>query len=139
MNSIHKTLIAAFILILASIGLTCCGGSQAPERVAVEPTVTTRPTQAPTETAIPPSPTPEPTDTVAPTLIPPTPTPAEVGHAPLIVNLEDRSISDPERFPRLKLVEYVTDQDHKADEIDWEISGNEQLALRMIGGNLIVG
>ncbi len=140
MNSVSRTAIAVLILILVGAGVAGCGAAPAPDQVAVEPTATTRPTQAPTATTIPPSPTPEPTDTVAPTVtsISPAPTPAQVGHAPLIVNLEDQSISDLERFPKLKLVEFVTDQDHKADEIDWQISGNDQLGLRVIGGNLIV-
>lgn len=139
MNITHRTTLTALVLILASVGLTCCGAPPAPEQVVVKPTATARHTAVPTETAIPATSTPEPTNTVSPTpSIPPSPTPAQAGHAPLIVDLEDQSISDLERFPRLKLIEYVTDEDHDADEIDWQISGNDQLALRVIGDNLIV-
>jgi L-ascorbate metabolism protein UlaG (beta-lactamase superfamily) len=140
MNSVCRTTIAVLVLILAGVGVVGCGALQAPEQVAAGPTATTPPTQAPTATPIPPSPTPGPTDTAAPTAtsIPPTPMPAPVGHAPVIVNLEDQSISDLERFPRLKLVEYVIDEDHDADDINWQVSGNEQLELRTIGSNLIV-
>jgi L-ascorbate metabolism protein UlaG (beta-lactamase superfamily) len=68
----------------------------------------------------------------------PTASPTPQGNAPVIVNLEDLSISDGERFPKLKLEDCVADEDHAADEIDWQISGNEELDVRLVGGNLVV-
>jgi L-ascorbate metabolism protein UlaG (beta-lactamase superfamily) len=59
-------------------------------------------------------------------------------HAPVIINLEDRSISDGERFQKLILDEYVIDEDHAVDEIEWQISGNDELDVHIISGNLYV-
>ena len=70
------------------------------------------------------------------TRIPPTQTPQ--GNAPEIINLEDQSISDGERFARLILDELVTDADHNANEIDWDISGNVELEIVFVSGNLYV-
>jgi L-ascorbate metabolism protein UlaG (beta-lactamase superfamily) len=70
------------------------------------------------------------------TRIPPTQTPE--GNAPKIINLEDQSISDGERFPQLFLEDYVTDENHASNEIDWQISGNEELEVFSVSGNLYV-
>jgi L-ascorbate metabolism protein UlaG (beta-lactamase superfamily) len=76
--------------------------------------------------------TPQPTATGIPL------TQAPEGNAPRIINLEDQSISDSERFPKLILEEYVSDEDHPADEIDWEITGNDELEVVFVSGNLYV-
>jgi L-ascorbate metabolism protein UlaG (beta-lactamase superfamily) len=67
-----------------------------------------------------------------------TPEPTQEDYAPTIINLEDRSISDGERFRKLVLDEYVIDEDHTADEIDWRISGNDELDVLIIRGNAYV-
>lgn len=143
MHNTYRATTLALILILISAWLVGCGAPQPTEQVAVEPTVTARPTQTPmvgppSATPVPPSATPVPTDTVVPTATPIPPTPTPEGNAPAIANLADQSISDGERFPRLKLDEYVTDEDHDVEQIDWQISGNEELEVRIVGSNLIV-
>ena len=138
MNRVHRTANLLLILILAGVGLSGCGAPRSTPEVAAGPPTTPGPVQAPSATPIPPSPTPAPPATAVSTAAPIPPTPAPAGHAPVVVNLADQSISDGERFPRLKLVDHVTDADHDADEIDWQVSGNEQLELRLIGSNLIV-
>jgi L-ascorbate metabolism protein UlaG (beta-lactamase superfamily) len=133
MNRTARLMLPMFVVTLASAWLAGCGTPQPTERLGGEPTVTVRPARVPTETPIPPMPVPRPTDTAIRTA---SPTPQ--GYAPVIVNLEDLMISDGERFPRLKLEGCVTDEDHAADEIDWQISGNKELDVRLVGSNLVV-
>ncbi|KPK92971.1 MAG: hypothetical protein AMJ88_09345 [Anaerolineae bacterium SM23_ 63] len=100
-------------LLFVMVGVVSCSTDQSPTALA--------PTSIPLPSA---------------TRIQPTQTPE--GNAPGIINLEDQSISDGERFPKLKLEEFVTDEDHTAEEIDWDISGNDELEVVFVSGNLYV-
>ncbi|HEY44328.1 MAG TPA: MBL fold metallo-hydrolase [Anaerolineae bacterium] len=113
MNRLCKRMKFLSVLLFTMAGVVACGTVQSPTAMV--------PTQTPGITA---------------TLIPPTPTPE--GHAPVIIHLDDRSISDGERFPKLHMEEHVTDEDHAAYEIDWQISGNAELELFFTGSNLYV-
>jgi L-ascorbate metabolism protein UlaG (beta-lactamase superfamily) len=95
------------------IGVGACGPAQSPTAKVI--TVTPQP---------------------GPTEIPSTQTPE--GNAPRIINLEDQSISDGERFVKLILDELVTDTDHNANEIHWEISGNDELEVVFVSGYLYI-
>jgi L-ascorbate metabolism protein UlaG (beta-lactamase superfamily) len=101
------------VLLFTMIGVAACGTAQSPTAMVPIHTQTT------TATPIPPTPTPE-------------------GHAPAIVHLEDQSISDGERFPKIQMEEHVIDEDHATYEIDWQISGNDELELFFTGSNLYV-
>lgn len=100
-------------LLFMVIGVGSCGPAQSPTAIVITAT-------------------PQPTETGIPT------THAPEGNAPRIINLEDQSISDGERFPKLILEELVSDEDHNANEIYWEISGNDELELVFVSGNLYV-
>lgn len=113
MNKLCNKMPFLLTLFFVVIGVVSCSTAQAP--TAME--LTSMP--LPTATGIPPTPTPE-------------------GNAPRIINLEDQSISDDERFPKLVLEEFVTDADHNANEIHWEISGNDELGVVFVSGNLYV-
>lgn len=116
MNKLCKRMGYLWFL-LVTVGTVACGTSQSP---------TASPSEMPTKGAH------ELTTPQTP------PVPTQEGHAPIIINLEDRSISDGERFQKLTLEEYVIDEDHTADEIDWRISGNDELDVHIISGNLFV-
>jgi L-ascorbate metabolism protein UlaG (beta-lactamase superfamily) len=113
MKTLCKWMMFLLTSILLMIGVVSCSSVPSPTAVV--------PTSASLSTATP---------------IPPTQTP--LGNAPEIINLEDQSISDGERFPKLKLEQYVTDEDHAANEIDWNISGNDELEVVFVSGNLYV-
>ncbi len=66
------------------------------------------------------------------------PTGTEENAPPVITWLGDQIVSDGERFEQIKLSDFVTDGNHPATRIRWEISGNEQLQVRMVGSILMV-
>lgn len=80
----------------------------------------------------------EATPTALPTVAPMPPTPTADINAPVIIDLEDQSISDLERFPKIDLELHVTDNDHAVDEIEWQISGNVELDYLFWGTGVFI-
>ncbi|MBC8507112.1 MAG: MBL fold metallo-hydrolase [Anaerolineales bacterium] len=107
-------------IILIMMFFTACG--QTSEIVSPTPAhmSTASPTQAPTQTAE------------------PTPLPTLENAAPEIIELSDQTISDGDNFGQIKLSNHVMDSDHDASRIRWNVSGNEELRMRLVGSILLV-
>ncbi len=97
------------------------------DRVITEPT-----SRSETDAAVP-----VPTSTIVePTEILPTATLEP--SAPVITGLVDQTINDGEQFGKFKLSDFVLDEDHLPAGIKWQVSGNQEINIRDIGGILFI-